>query len=115
MRRPKSEAEFKKMLEDQGWFTTFVPTTPGDIDILAFRPCSADPSVYEMAAYEVKERKGDYLYLQEKYERLQEFQETTGIPTYVAIKWKRGGGSSMEWQVKKPQPQYRRKEENNHT
>jgi Holliday junction resolvase len=110
MRRPPSETEFKKMLEEQGWFTTFVPTTPGDIDILAFKPCDIDPTKYEMAAYEVKERKGSYLYLREKYERLQRFQKTTDIPTYITIKWKRSRGNSLEWQIEKPRPKYKRKD-----
>lgn len=97
-RRPRSESEFREKLESEGWFTTFVPTTPGDIDILASKPAfTTECTFYIIEAWKVKERSGDYLYLRDKYDRILAFQERTGVPVRLAVKWKNKGGKPPLW------------------
>ncbi|MBD3172913.1 hypothetical protein GF326_10610 [Candidatus Bathyarchaeota archaeon] len=97
-RRPRSENQLKEILEKEGWFTTFIPTTPGLFDVLAFKPSIDNRALFELKAFEVKERSSKYLYLkEEKINRLLEFEESTGIPVYLAIKWKLGRGRVPIW------------------
>lgn len=97
-RRPRSENELKDILEEEGWFTTFIPTTPGLFDVLAFKPSMKDNKLFELKAFEVKERSSKYLYLkEEKIIRLKEFEDLTGIPVFLAIKWKLGRGRIPIW------------------
>jgi Holliday junction resolvase len=114
-RRPRSESELKEILAEKGWLTTFIPTTPGLFDVLAFRPSQDEPTLYELRAFEVKERSGRYLYLnRDKIERIKDYEEKTGIPMYLAIKWKNGPGRSPTWtfeRINRDRRKYRKPDE----
>lgn len=119
VRRRKSEYELRNQLRLKGWIVFLMPGSGVDktiaVDLVALKRTTLiagisvirdnDPedSVYFIAeAYEVKEtNKKTFSLSDEKLKELSMYSLETGIPTFLAVKFKRGKGRRPKWVMRR--------------
>jgi len=94
----EAEAQFKKMLEQDGWLVFRVSGSIGAGDLIAMR-------AFRNKIYQIKSTINDVFYFdknsRDEIERLFDIEAEYGIPCYLAIQFRQGKGKKNEWVVKR--------------